>query len=117
MRRLKEPLRSDQVSRLESAVTSRQYGTYDDFLFVSYWVGLTPFAFLASGDQRYFCSEYVTDLLNTIFDHQIAHPLLKTPATYGSKYKSLLDVLQLTNMKPAIDEMYGEESVPIFATS
>ena len=115
VRRLKSPLSVEQDAKLLSAVEERRNGSYDDLLFVSYWAGLTPFAFAFSHDQRFYCSEYVTTLLNKVFDNSIAHPLLKTPSTYASRYRSFLDVLQLTNMKSAIDDMYTSECVPEFS--
>ena len=114
VRRLRTPLSSEQVAALREAVMSRQNDTYDWFIVFSYWLGLTPFASAVSHDRRYYCSEYVTSLLNCILPCRIPHPLLKSPATYGSKYKSTLDVLQLTTMRPAIEDLYSSESVPIF---
>lgn len=108
VRRLKVPLTTIQKENLAQAVEKHRNGVYDNFLFFSYWLGLTPFSSIVSHDKRYFCSEYVTTLLNVIFDNNISHPILKTPSIYTSRYRSLLDV------EIEIDRQYTVEYMPLF---
>ena len=115
VRRLRRPLTEVEKERLTAAVDARNGAEYDSLLFLSYWMSLTRWQHLVENDNRYFCSDYVTAILNDVdiqgVDTLIRHPLVKTPAMLGSKFRS---VLGITNLGPVMSKLYGEEEMPVW---
>jgi len=115
VRRLKKALSIKENARLLKAVESRYGSEYDSLFFASFWLSMTKYGSIVAHDNRYFCSDYITSILNDVrirgVREVIPHPLLKTPAMFGTKFESILG---FTNVGPILNELYEKEAVPVF---